>query len=152
MPKRGISRIKQKSEHHYWILHIQINWNIKFQLKLAILYCWTKFARKRYFWSKAEKMRIFFEICIFKSVWIWNLSFKQQFYFLRRNLPEKSISALKKTSEHPYWTLHIQITLSTKFQLEIKNFDFLEQICLKCGISTLKQKKWKSLWNSAHSI
>ena len=46
----------------------------KFQLKLKILILLTKFAQKRYFWSKTEKVNITIEFCIFELVWIPNLS------------------------------------------------------------------------------
>ena len=42
----------EKSEHHYWILHICIILGTKFQLKVTILIFWTKFALKRYFLSE----------------------------------------------------------------------------------------------------
>ena len=37
-----------KSQHHHWFLHIQISLDTKFQFKLKILICWTKFASKGY--------------------------------------------------------------------------------------------------------
>ena len=39
-PKWGNSGQKQKSEHHNWILHIQIRLGIKFQHKLTIFIFW----------------------------------------------------------------------------------------------------------------
>ena len=44
-----------KSEHHHWILHIQISPGTKFLLKLTILLFWTKFTWKGYLRSKTEK-------------------------------------------------------------------------------------------------
>ena len=35
------------SEYRHWIVHIWISLCTKFQLKLAILFFWTKFAQKR---------------------------------------------------------------------------------------------------------
>ena len=49
--QKGISCLKQKSEHHHWILHIRISLGTKFQLKLTILIFWTKFAQKGFFQS-----------------------------------------------------------------------------------------------------
>ena len=54
-PKNGASGMKQKREHHHSILHIQINLGTKFQLKLTILICWTKFAKKRVSCLKQKK-------------------------------------------------------------------------------------------------
>ena len=64
--KKGDSGIKQKSEHHHWILHIQINLGTKFYFRLIILICWTKFAPKVYFWYITEKVNTVIEFCIFK--------------------------------------------------------------------------------------
>ena len=38
----------------------------KFQLKLTILTCWTKFGQKECFRSKTEKVTTTIEFCIFK--------------------------------------------------------------------------------------
>ena len=54
-PERKITTEKEKSEHHYWILDIQIIQGMKFQLKLTILIFWNKFAQKGYFQSKKWK-------------------------------------------------------------------------------------------------
>ena len=59
---------KKKNEYHYWILHIWISLCPKFQLKLIILIFWTKFFQKGYFQSRAEKVNIIIEFCIFKLV------------------------------------------------------------------------------------
>ena len=37
----------EKSEHHHLILHIRIGLGTKFQLKLTILFFWTKFTKKK---------------------------------------------------------------------------------------------------------
>ena len=43
LPKTSISPLKHKSEHHYWIVHIQIGLNTKFQFYITILIFWNKF-------------------------------------------------------------------------------------------------------------
>ena len=121
----------EKNEHHYWILHIQINWSTKFQLKIAILRCWTKFAKKRSFWSKAEKVRIPITICIFLSPSVRTFSLKLQLPFLGKNSPKKGISSRKRKK----WTWLLNSAYSNYWKYEISawnnNFDFLEQICPK---------------------
>ena len=79
-----------KCKHHHWILHIQICQSKKFQLKLAILMFCTKFAQKRYFWSKTESERHY---------WILNIPINLSTKFLlnvtilnllaKANLPQK---------------------------------------------------------------
>ena len=50
LPKKGISVLKQKSEHHHGILHIQIRLGTKYQLiKLTIL---IFLDQKEFFWTK----------------------------------------------------------------------------------------------------
>ena len=55
-----------KSEYHYWILHIEISLGTEFQRKLTILIFWTKFAQKKNFRLKTEKVNIIIEFYIFK--------------------------------------------------------------------------------------
>ena len=42
----------KKSDYHHWIFYIRINLSTKFQRELTILSFSTKFAQKKYFWSK----------------------------------------------------------------------------------------------------
>ena len=50
----------EKREHyHMIILRILISLHTKFQLELRILIFYVKFAQRRYFWSKAEKLHFF---------------------------------------------------------------------------------------------
>ena len=56
LPKKSNSNRKQKSEYHYWILHIWISLGTKGQLKLTISIFLTRFTQKEFFWSKTEKV------------------------------------------------------------------------------------------------
>ena len=78
---KGYSQSKKwkVNSTHHWILHIQISLGTKFQLKLIILIFSTKFAQNGYFQSKSEKMNTAIKFCIFKSVYILNLSLNWQF-------------------------------------------------------------------------
>ena len=64
--KKGIFGLKQESERHHWILHIQIRLGTKFQIKLTTLMLWTKFAEKGIFQLKTEKVNITMKFCIFE--------------------------------------------------------------------------------------
>ena len=80
---------------------------------------------KRYFQSKTEKVNITNELCIFELVLEPNFNFNWQFLIYGTNFPKKSISCRKrKKIEHHYWILLVRITLVTKFQLKLTNFDF----------------------------
>ena len=68
----------ENSEHHHWILHVRSSLGTKFQLKLTILIFWTKFAQKRCFRSKTEKVNIAIEFYIFKLVYVTNSDFLEQ--------------------------------------------------------------------------
>ena len=57
--KKKFPGINRKSEHHHWILLIQISLDTKFQLKLTVLIFLTKFAQKGYFPSKTEKSHLY---------------------------------------------------------------------------------------------
>ena len=56
LPKKVFPVKNWKSEHHHWILHIQISLGTKFQLKLTILIFLTRFTQKGFFWSETEKV------------------------------------------------------------------------------------------------
>ena len=62
---------------------------------MTILIFWTKFAQKWCYGSKAEKMSIIIEFCIFKLAKVPNFSWKQQFWFFGPNLPKKRYSWFK---------------------------------------------------------
>ena len=79
LPKNCIFRPNQKSKQHHLILHIRISLSNKFQLQMTILIFWTKFAQKRYFWSKTAKMNSIFKFCIFKLIQVSNFTLNKQF-------------------------------------------------------------------------
>ena len=83
----------RKNEQRHWILYIWISLGTKFQLKLTILIFWTKFAHKKCFWSKREKVNSPIEFCIFELVLVRNFSLKWQFVL---NLPKKGVSGPKE--------------------------------------------------------
>ena len=41
---------------------------LNFQLNLVILFIWTKFAQKEYYWSQTKKVNMTIEFCIFELV------------------------------------------------------------------------------------
>ena len=101
LPIKAISTQKRKkSEHHHWILHVQISVGTKFQLKVTILMFWTKFGQKGYFYSKTKKMNITIEFCMFELLLVPNFSLKWHFWFVGPNLPKKCIS----TQNSKNWT------------------------------------------------
>ena len=83
------SKTEKVNSTHDWILHIQISLDTKFQLKLKILIFWTKFAQNGYFQSKSEKMNTTIKFCIFKSVYVPNLSLNWKFLYFWQICPTK---------------------------------------------------------------
>ena len=73
----------------------------KFQLKLAILIFWNKFAQKGCFCSKTEKVNITIEFYIFELVRVPNLSWNWRFWFFGPYFPKKGISSLKQKKGTP---------------------------------------------------
>ena len=111
-------------------MHIQISLCIKFHFEQAILNFWTKFAQERYLWSKAEKVKIIIEFCIFKLVLVPNFILNWQFWFFWPDLLKKGFSNLKQRKWTPHIfniILHIQIRLVRNFSSNWQ-FDFLDQI------------------------
>ena len=105
-----------KNEHHWWILHSQINLSTNFQLKLTIAIFRTKFAKNgSHFQSKTDKIDTTIEFCIFKLAFVSNFTLNKQFWIFGPNLPKKDIycQKQKQKSEHHHWILHIQISFGT---------------------------------------
>ena len=67
-PKKGISGLKEKSEHHNQIQHIPFSLGTKFKLNQTVFIFWIKFAQKCHLKPKAEKVNITIEFCIFEVV------------------------------------------------------------------------------------
>ena len=131
LPKNSISSLKQKTEHAYWIVYIQIGLNTEFQVEITIFTFRTKFAQNGYFWNKAEKVSITIEFCIFKLIEISNFSLKQQFCIPGPNLPENGVSGLKQKNCASF----LNSAYSNQSEYEISasnnNFIFWDQICPK---------------------
>ena len=73
-----------------------------------------------------------------------------QFLFFGPDLPKKGFFGLKQKKWTPhifYIIVHIQFSLVRNFTSD--NFDFWTKFAQK-GISSRKQKKWASPWNSAY--
>ena len=95
--------------------------------------------RKGFLKYKAEKVNTAIEFCIFELVYVPNFSLNWQFWFLWPNLPKKGLSSLKQKSELHRKILHIQISLSTRFQLKLIILIFGPNLPKK-GVSSLKHK------------
>ena len=117
----------------------------KFRLKLIILIFWTKFAEKRHFQSKTEKLNTI-EFCMFKLVKELSFSLNGQFWFLDLISPKKVIPVENGKTEHPHWLLHIWISLELAWQ-----FWYFRRNLPKKSISGRKKKKWAAPLNSACS-
>ena len=74
-----------------------------------------KFASKRYFQSKREKVNSTTKFCIFKLVLQPNFSLNWQFWFSGPNLPKKGISSLHQKK----WTRPMNSACSNQFTYQI---------------------------------
>ena len=111
-----------KSEQHHWILHIRISLGTRFQLNLTILIFRTRFAQKRYFWSKAEEVNTTIEFSIFKLVYSQYSTQRDNFDFLDQICPKRYFQSKTEqvfTIHHHQGILHIWISQGTKFQLKV---------------------------------
>ena len=90
-------------------MRVRISLGTKFRLKQTILIIWTKFFQKGYFQSKAEKLNITIEFCIFELVQVPNFKINWQFWFFGPNLQKRAFVVEIGKCEHNHWILHIQI-------------------------------------------
>ena len=120
----------KKSEHHYWILHIQISLGTRFHLKQTFLNFWTNFAQKGCFRSKTVEVDITVEFYIFKLVLVPSFSLNWQFWFFRPDLPKKDISSQKQKNRASPLSSE-NLNLGTKFQLKLTILNFWTKFAQK---------------------
>ena len=99
--KKGISSQEQKKWTSPLNSACSNYQGTKFQLRLKILFFWSKFVQKGYFWSKAEKVNPTMESSIFELVQRPNLAWNWQFWLFGPNLPKKGISSRKQKKRIP---------------------------------------------------
>ena len=108
-------------------MHIRISLSIIFHSEQIVLNFWSKFAQKRYLWSKAEKVNVIIEFWLFTLVLVPNFSLNWQFWFFWPDLPKKSFPGLQKKKWTPhifYIILHIQISIVRNFSLNLQFWFF----------------------------
>ena len=79
---------------------------------------WTKFAEKRHFQSKTDKMNNTTEYCMFELVFVSNFTLNKQFWIFGQNLPKKDIYA-QKQKKWRSWLKSAYFSLGTKFLLKL---------------------------------
>ena len=119
-PKKGISGVKQKSEDHYWILHIQISLNPKFDLERTILVFATTFAKRKVFPVKNRKNEHRYWILLIQISLSRKFQLEITILTFWSNFEKKTVLLPINKSEHHYWVLHCQISLIKKLQLETR--------------------------------
>ena len=145
--KKGL---KQKSEHHHWIISIWNSLSTKFQSKslLTILNFWIKLNKKGNFQYKKSTMKITIEFYIFQRVFVLYFSFSN-FDFLEK-IPQKMILLIEnRKNEHHYWVVHIRISSNTKLQLKLKII--ISWTKFTQSVSSLWKIKWTSPSDSVYS-
>ena len=108
----------KKSEHHRWILLIQISAAIEFQVKLTILIFLPSLTKKGFSGLKQKKWtpHIFYIILHIQISLVQNFNSNWQFRFFGPNFPKKVFPVKNRKSKHHHEILHILISLGTKFQ------------------------------------
>ena len=119
-----------------------ISLGIKFHLILTFSVFWTKFLPKGYFRSKTkENEHHHWILHIFELVYVPNCTFKNQFWILGQNLrPQKRFSVENGKSEYHHGIGHIQVSLSTKFQIKLKIFIFWNKLAQKGYLRSKTEK------------
>ena len=119
-----------------------------FQLKLTIAIFGPNLSKMgSYFQSKTDKIDTTIEFCIIELVFV-KFHF-EEFWIFGSDLPKKVFLVKNWKSEHHHWIPHVQFNLGTKFPLKLTILIFWTKFAQK-GISSQKQKKWTSPWNSAY--
>ena len=136
--------VNRKSGQRQWTLHIRISVSTKFQLKLAILIFWTKFAQKCVSGPKQKKWT--------HQHWILHIRSS-----LGTRFQLKLTSLKKKVKMWKTEKMNSAITFCILELVQVRNFSLNWQFWFfgpnlsKKGISSLKQIKWAPPLNSAYS-
>ena len=120
-----INQITWKYQKDFFNQNFQkkVNITIKFQLKLTILNFWTKFTKKGYFWSKKKKKWKSPSNFTYSNCCRFQISpLTMIFGFLKHMSQNRILPVKKRKNEHRHWIFHIQISLSTKLQLNLTIF------------------------------
>ena len=108
-----------KSEHHLWILHIQISLGTKFLLKLTISFFWIKFAQKGFLLvlnRKSEHKHWILQVQISLGN---KFQLKLTSLIFAPNLPKKVFLVENRKNVYHHGILHIWISLRTRFRLKL---------------------------------
>ena len=111
--KENIILVQSRANEHY--LCIQHNWvnrDTKFHLSHTNLVFWTKFYQKRYFWSKAEKVKITIEFGIYIYTLVLTPSFilNRQFWFFRPDMLKMLFLVQNRKTKHYHRVQHIWVS------------------------------------------
>ena len=136
LPKKGISRLKQKKGTPQLNKHIRISLSAKFSLNWQFRFFGQNFPKKGYLHYKKEKVNTTIEFCIFELV-----KSKYQIPARPENVWTKfaQFPVEHKKNKYQQWIQHISIILVTKFQLKLTILVFGPNL-LKKVICNLKQK------------
>ena len=123
--QKGCSRSKTER------VNITIEFNIfellhvtNFNLNWQFWFFGTNLPKKGDSGWKQKKVNITIECYVFELVYVPNFSLNRQFLFFGPSSSKKSISSLKRIKLTHHWILHIQISLTTKFQLKLTILNF----------------------------
>ena len=90
--KKGVSGIKQEKRTPPLNSAYQNESRYQISAETKNFDFWTKFAQKRCFRSKTEKLNSTIEFCIFELVWEPNFNLNWQLRYFGQNLSKNSIS------------------------------------------------------------
>ena len=126
-----INQITWKYKKDFFNQNFQkkVNITIKFQLKLTILNFWIK---KGYFWSKKEKKWKSPSNFTYSNYRRFQISPLTMIFGFLKHMPQNRILPVKKRkNEHRHWIFYIQISFSTKLQLNLTIFVFWIKLAKK---------------------
>ena len=109
---------------------------MKFHFEQKILSFWTKFAQKRYSWSKKkkkEKLTPSLKSIYSNQSWHQISALTDNFEFFHQICPNRVFLAQNRKSEHHIFSAQFCIfkLVQCKYLAQTDNFVFLDQICQK---------------------
>ena len=110
-------KIRSKTEKGS--IYIRNSLGTKFQLELTVFNFWTTLTQKGLIF-KTKNMKITIQFYIFELVEVQNFNLNKQYWFFETNFTQKGYFRSKaEKNENHRWIFHIQIWISTEFQLKV---------------------------------
>ena len=127
LPKKGISRLKQKKGTPQLNKHIRISLSAKFSLNWQFRFFGQNFPKKRYLQYKTEKVNTTIEFCIFELV---KSRYQGVYCFDNMNIPDIPDIFLTIFVQNSWHSLNFSRYSTCSYGSKMRNIFFFKYVLL----------------------